>query len=128
MKIRIKTERLVDPIYIYDGVGTRVEIKSPVLLSIFQSPELIKEYKKDPEKKYTVKDILKIRCSELPVKEATIRRALTDNTQYFDTQKDVEIRGKRGNKTVMVINFTKLKPIAFDIFKAVEKKWKEDNE
>lgn len=113
-------------IYFNDKIGGTLAIKAPVLLSIFQSEELLKTYKKDPDRKYSVKEIYELCNKNIPVKEATIRRALTDNSMYFETGKDIDIRDKKGKKTVVVINFTKLKPIVENIFDAVEELWTDE--
>jgi hypothetical protein len=122
---KVKEPDPVPVIYFNDGMGGTVAIRAPVLLSIFQSPSLIKAYKEDPERRYSVKEIFELCNDNIPVKEATIRRALTDNGIFFETGKDIDIRKKNGKKTVMVINFTKLKPIAKYVFQAVEELWKE---
>lgn len=116
----------VPVIYFNDGIGGTMAIKAPVLLSIFQSEELLKAYKKDPDRKYSVKEIYELCNKNIPVKEATIRRALTDNGFYFETGKDIDIRKNKGKKTVVVINFTKLKPIVQHVFDAVEDLWDDD--
>lgn len=121
-----KERKIFTRIYFEDDIGNKMEIKSPVLLSIFQSEKLLQLYKNDPEKKYSVKDIFNLRNKALPVKEPTIRHALNDNQIYFETSKDIEIRGSKGNKTVMVIIFTKLKPIVHYVFKAIEEMQKND--
>jgi hypothetical protein len=125
---KLKKRNPAPIIYFNDGLGGTIAIKSPVLLSIFQSHKLILAYKKNPDKKYSVKEIFELRNKDIPVKEATIRRALADNKEFFETTKDIEIRGRKGNQTVMVINFTKLKPITEFIFNAVEEFWGDDDE
>lgn len=123
-----KTCTIVPVIYVNNAMGGTIAIRAPVLLSIFQSEEILNEFRKNPHKKYSVKEIFDMRCKEIPVKEATVRRVLTDNKMFFETTKDIEIRGKKGKKTVMVINFTKLKPISEFVFKAVEELWENENE
>lgn len=113
-------------IYFNDGIGGTKVIKAPVLLSIFQSEKLMRSFCEDPEKKYSVKEIYELRNKNIPVKEATIRRCLTDNKIFFETSKEVEIRKKKGKKTVMVINFTTLKPITKYVFDAVKEIWEDE--
>lgn len=126
---KVDQERDPEPvpiIYFNDGLGGTLAIKAPVLLSIFQSPALLEAYKQDPDRRYSVKEIYELANKSIPVKEATVRRVLTDNNIYFETDKGVDIREDGDKKTVMVVNFTKLKPIAEYVFQAVESLWEDD--
>lgn len=110
----------VPVIYVDNGMGETITIKSPVLLSIFQSKDLIKEFEEDPDRKYSVKEIFEMRNKNIPVKEATIRRCLSENQLFFETKKDIDIQKKKGRKTVVIINMTKLKPLSKAVFEAVK--------
>jgi hypothetical protein len=123
---KVKDKTPVPVIYFDNGVGGTLTIKAPVLLSIFQSEELVKAYREDPDRRYSVKEIYDLCNKNIPVKEATIRRALTDNGVFFETGKDIDIRKHKGKKTVVVINFTKLKPIAEYVFDAVQELWEDE--
>ena len=89
-------------------MGGYIEIRSPVLLSIFQSEELMHAYKQDPHRKYSVNEILSMRNKSIPVQRPSIRRTIVDNTILFETTKEVQVIGKKGNKYV---------------FEYIEKEW-----
>ena len=128
MPSKLKKKNPEPIIYFNNGLGGTLAIKSPVLLSIFQSPKLLKEFRKNPNRKYSVKEIFKLRNKDIPVKEPTIRRALADNKEFFETKKEVEIIDKKNSKTIMIINLTKFKPFSEQVFNAVEELWEEDED
>ena len=125
-KIKQKRKWSTPFVYCDDGMGGKVFIRAPVLLSIFRSTKLIEAYKKNPERTYSVKEIFDLSNRDIPVEQSSIRKVLTDNKIFFETRKEIEVRRHRGTKTVMVINFAKLKPIAKFVFDAIEEELMED--
>jgi hypothetical protein len=124
-----KLKKRIKPVIEFNnGLGGRLLIKSPVLLSIFQSPKIIQAYKEDPERKYSVREIFELINKNMPLKEPTVRRALSDNKEFFETTKEIDVVEKKNSKTIMVINFTKFKPFAENVFNAVEELFKEDED
>lgn len=109
-----------------DGFGTVHEIKASSLISLFFSNELRENFKKNPKKRYSIKELLDL--AHTPCSVSSIRSNITINTQLFNTE-DISDITKNGKRKVLVkIKVAKLKPIAEKIFDWItnyEKEYKE---
>jgi hypothetical protein len=105
--------RLPGKIIFKDDMGKILEIRAPSLISLFFSDKLKKSFDKDPEKEYSIKDLLHManpKCSE-----STIRANLKIHIKLFETDDTIKMT-KQG---LMSIKVARLKPVCDKIFDAV---------
>lgn len=104
-----------------DNQGRQRTIRAPGLVTLLQSEKLQKAYEKDPNRRYSVKDLLDMMPQKLKVDPNTMRNYFRIHIELFGSP---EKRIETPKTGLVVVNVRKLQPIVENIFNAI----KGDNE
>lgn len=98
-----------------DGLGNKISISAPVLRLLFWSDDLQKSYEKEPNRRYSVKDLVEM--MDPKVTQAALCRIKGETTLFVHhgTELRVEKSDKRKNY-ITDVNVFALKPIVKKIF------------
>lgn len=112
--VKKKRKNGLFPRIVIDDGFDRLEITAPSLVTLFQSDKLIKAFDKDPNREYTIEELVDM--MEIPCDKGTMRANFRRN-ELFLVDERIE-RGRGGLVTRIVVE---LHPSVKKIFDAVKK-------
>lgn len=111
--VKKKKNGLLPRIVFDDGMGDRIEITAPSLVTLFQSEKLMNNFDKDPEREYTIEELIDMML--IPCDKGTMRANFRRN-ELFEVDERIE-KGKGGLVTRIIVIFN---PNVKRIFAAVK--------
>ena len=118
----IEKRIILETITYSDGIGGTITIEKNCLVFIFQSATLQKNYRRDPKRYYSAKEIRDILIDEFQhiqgfkISTGTIKKFF-DKAEYFTLHKQKKLEFRPGAVWVLQACF---KPVVKSIFDAVE--------
>jgi hypothetical protein len=109
--------KLPGRIIVEDDMGRKIELKGS-LVALFCSEKMKKSYQKDPERLYSLRELISMMVAGSKCSIETMRRNVHVHFKIFEKDKMGETRMQKNGLAYVTVH--KLKPFVKFIFKAIE--------